>query len=76
MKAAKTGIVEDDYRDLINFKSSKRYNDKQKAALAYAECITWDLPAGGTRLRPSVRMIYTLAPTSDPNTNSSSMESL
>jgi hypothetical protein len=45
MKAAKTGIVEDDYRDLINFESSMRYNDKQKAALAYAECITWDLPA-------------------------------
>src|SRR5450756_1494574 len=46
MKASKTGIVEDDYRDLINFESSTQYNDKQKAALAYAECITWDLPAG------------------------------
>ena len=45
MRAARTGIVEDDYRDLINFESSTRYNDKQKAALAYAECITWDLPA-------------------------------
>jgi alkylhydroperoxidase family enzyme len=44
MKAAKAGIVEDDYRDLINFETSTRYNDKQKAALAYAEAITWDLP--------------------------------
>jgi alkylhydroperoxidase family enzyme len=44
MKAANAGIVEDDYRDLINFESSTRYNDKQKAALAYAEAITWDLP--------------------------------
>jgi alkylhydroperoxidase family enzyme len=44
MKAAKAGIVEDDYRDLINFESSTRYSDRQKAALAYAEAITWDLP--------------------------------
>src|SRR6202023_850221 len=44
MKAAKAGIVEDDYRDLINFETSTRYDDRQKAALAYAEAITWDLP--------------------------------
>jgi alkylhydroperoxidase family enzyme len=44
MKAAKAGVVEDDYRDLINFESSTRYSEKQKAALAYAEMITWDLP--------------------------------
>jgi len=44
MKAAKAGVVEDDYRDLINFETSTRYDDKQKAALAYAEAITWDLP--------------------------------
>ena len=41
IKAAKAGIVEDDYRDLINFESSTRYDDRQKAALAYAEAITW-----------------------------------
>src|SRR5882762_7425373 len=46
VKAAKAGIIEDDYRDLINFESSSRYDEKQKAALAYAEAITWDLPAG------------------------------
>ena len=44
IKAAKAGTVEDDYMDLINFESSTRYSDKQKAALAYAEMITWDLP--------------------------------
>jgi alkylhydroperoxidase family enzyme len=44
MKAARQGIVEDDYRDLINFESSTRYDERQKAALAYAEAITWDLP--------------------------------
>ena len=54
MKSAKTGLLEDDYRELINFESSSRYTDKQKAALAYAECITWDLPSTDelwTRLR-------------------------
>lgn len=43
VKAAKAGMVEDDYADLINFESSTRYDARQKAALAYAECITWDL---------------------------------
>ena len=44
MKAAAQGVVEDDYRDLINFESSTRYDERQKAALSYAEAITWDLP--------------------------------
>jgi alkylhydroperoxidase family enzyme len=43
MKAASQGLVEDDYRDLINFESSTRYDERQKAALSYAEAITWDL---------------------------------
>lgn len=46
IKAAKAGLKEDDYADLINFESSLRYSEKQKAALAYAEAITWDLAAG------------------------------
>jgi alkylhydroperoxidase family enzyme len=44
IKAAGQGIVEDDYRDLLNFETSGRYDDRQKAALSYAEAITWDLP--------------------------------
>src|SRR5437868_1827692 len=44
MKAASQGIVEDDYRDLTNFESSARYDERQKAALSYAEAITWGLP--------------------------------
>ena len=44
VKAAKSGVLEDDYKDLINFESSTRYSEKQKAALSYAEAITWDLP--------------------------------
>ena len=43
IKAAKQGIVEDDYADLINFETSSRYDERQKAALSYAEAITWDL---------------------------------
>jgi len=45
IKAAKAGeVIEDHVRDLINFENSTRYNDRQKAALSYAEAITWDLP--------------------------------
>src|SRR5262245_58050098 len=45
IKAAKAGaVVEDHTKDLINFESSKQYSEKQKAALSYAEAITWDLP--------------------------------
>ena len=44
IKAANQGVVEDDYRDLINFESSSHYDERQKAALSYAEAITWDLP--------------------------------
>jgi alkylhydroperoxidase family enzyme len=43
MKAAAQGVVEDDYRDLINFEAAARYDERQKAALSYAEAITWDL---------------------------------
>jgi alkylhydroperoxidase family enzyme len=46
MKAARQGVVEDDYLDLLNFEKSTRYSDRQKAALAWAEAIVWDLPAG------------------------------
>jgi alkylhydroperoxidase family enzyme len=44
MKAARQCVVEDDYAELINFESSWRYDERHKAALSYAEAITWDLP--------------------------------
>ena len=44
MKAAKLGAGEADYLDLLNFEKSTHYSDRQKAALAWAEAITWDLP--------------------------------
>ncbi|AMN38859.1 carboxymuconolactone decarboxylase family protein [Rhodoplanes sp. Z2-YC6860] len=45
IKAANAGeVIEDHVKDLINFETSTRYDDKQKAALSYAEAITWDLP--------------------------------
>ncbi|MFM9860360.1 hypothetical protein RUR49_18020 [Pseudoxanthobacter sp. M-2] len=34
-------LIEDDVMDLINFERSTRYDERQKAALAYAEAITW-----------------------------------
>jgi alkylhydroperoxidase family enzyme len=44
MKAAAAGVIENDYLDLLNFEGSDRYDERQKAALSYAEAITWDLP--------------------------------
>ena len=44
VKAAGAGLREGDYADLINFEASPNYDERQKAALSYAEAITWDLP--------------------------------
>jgi alkylhydroperoxidase family enzyme len=43
LEAAKTGLVEAQYDDLLNFEKSSRYDERQKAGLAYAEAITWHL---------------------------------
>ena len=43
IKAAQSGMVEDDVRDLLQFEQSKRYDERQKAALAYAEAIAYRL---------------------------------
>ena len=43
IKGANEGLNEAHYDDLINFEKSVRYNDRQKAALAYAEAIVWRL---------------------------------
>ena len=43
VKAAGAGMIEDDVKDLLNFEKSTRYSEQQKAALAYAEAITWHL---------------------------------
>src|SRR5882672_5672036 len=43
IKAAASGIVEDQVMDLLNFEKSAKYSERQKAALAYAEAITWRL---------------------------------
>ncbi len=46
VKSARAGeLVEDDYKDLLNFEKSTRYDARQKAALAYTEAIVWDLDA-------------------------------
>ncbi|HEU5160930.1 MAG TPA: carboxymuconolactone decarboxylase family protein [Streptosporangiaceae bacterium] len=42
-KAARQGLEEGQYDDLLNFEKSERYDERQKAALAYAEAITWRL---------------------------------
>jgi len=41
--AARAGLREADYEDLLEFEKSDRYEEHQKAALALAQAITWDL---------------------------------
>jgi alkylhydroperoxidase family enzyme len=36
-------LIEDQVLDLLNFEKSSQYNERQKAALAYAEAIVWHL---------------------------------
>jgi alkylhydroperoxidase family enzyme len=40
---ASGALIEDHVLDLLNFEKSERYNERQKAALAYAEAIAWRL---------------------------------
>ena len=41
--ATAAGLAEQQYDELLNFESSEQYNGRQKAALAYAEAISWRL---------------------------------
>jgi alkylhydroperoxidase family enzyme len=43
IKASTAGLLEQQYDELLNFESSDKYDDRQKAALAYAEAIAWHL---------------------------------
>ncbi|SRR5713226_1339915 len=44
IRAASSGaVIEDHVKDLLNFEKSTKYSERQKAALAYAEAITWHL---------------------------------
>ena len=36
-------LIEEDYKDLMNFEKSERHDERQKAALRYTEAIVWDL---------------------------------
>ncbi len=40
-KGRTEGLIEGQYDELLNFESSDRFDDRQKAALAYAEAIAW-----------------------------------
>jgi alkylhydroperoxidase family enzyme len=42
-KATTSGLLEQQYDELLNFESSDRYDERQKAALAYTEAIAWRL---------------------------------
>jgi alkylhydroperoxidase family enzyme len=42
-QARSLGLTEGQYDDLLNFEKSPRLSEREKAALAYAEAITWRL---------------------------------
>jgi alkylhydroperoxidase family enzyme len=43
VKGATQGLQEGQYDELLNFESADAFDDRQKAALAYAEAIAWHL---------------------------------
>ncbi len=43
IKGAQAGVNEEQVDDLINFERSGKYSERERAALAYAEAITWRL---------------------------------
>ncbi len=43
VKGSQQGLTEGKYDELLNFESSSRYTEREKAALAYAEAIAWHL---------------------------------
>ena len=43
IKGAQSGVNEAQVDDLVNFERSTKYTEREKAALAYAEAITWRL---------------------------------
>jgi alkylhydroperoxidase family enzyme len=45
-KARAQGLSEGQYDDLLNFETSATPGEREKAALAYAEAITWHLDPG------------------------------
>jgi len=44
IKGREQGLEEAQYDDLLNFEKSERYDERQKAALAYAQAIAWNEP--------------------------------
>ena len=44
VKGSDEGLVEGQYDELLNFESSDKFDDRQKAALAYAQAIAWNEP--------------------------------
>ena len=41
-KATTEGLLEQQFDELLNFESSDQYDERQKAALAYAQAIAWN----------------------------------
>ena len=55
IKATTRASQEGQYDDLLNFENSDKYDDRQKAALAYAQAIAWDEHDRDGLLGPAAR---------------------
>lgn len=42
VQAGRNGLTEADYDELLEFESSDRFSDREKAALRYTSAILWD----------------------------------
>jgi alkylhydroperoxidase family enzyme len=65
IKAFSQNLDEAQTDDLMNFEKSTHYSDKQKAALAYAEAITWRAHDGTAKLAAAAQ--YRAPPGDDGN---------
>lgn len=53
------GLTERDYDDLLEFESSDRYDERQKAALAYTRAIAWNPREADDALWARLRLHFT-----------------
>ncbi len=42
LRGGEQGLVEEDYRELLNFERSERFTNRQKAALVYTSMLVWN----------------------------------
>jgi hypothetical protein len=59
VRAGQQGLTEDSYSDLLEFRDSSTYDDREKTALAYTEAIIFDADAADDRLWEKLHQHFT-----------------